>query len=161
MRPHWAAPIGSYPQLKQVPQGSAEAAPEPMGRCWQMLAGSWGRGCWAGQLGSPTPQGPLAMGTCGRGVGPGPSLPVPQSQGSAHRMPRSRLLPPQTLSQGGATSWEAGSGAAHPARPLGTTCSVPTSSPCPGGTGSSQDMEARWEGSGSSHLGKELIFRST
>lgn len=51
MKPLWAAPIVPYPQLKQVLQGSAEA---DAGRRW--LAESWGRGCWAGQLGSPRPQ---------------------------------------------------------------------------------------------------------
>lgn len=52
MKPLWVAPIVPYPQLKQVLQGSAEA---DAGRRW--LAASWGRGCWAGQLGSPRSQG--------------------------------------------------------------------------------------------------------
>lgn len=82
--------------------------------------------------------GPLAIGTWDR-VGAlnttlpaSPSLPIPQSRGSAHRMPRSHPLHSPTLSQGDATSWGAGSGFLHPARPPGTTWSVPTSSPCPG-----------------------------
>lgn len=52
MKPLWVAPIVPYPQLKQVLQGSAEA---DAGKRW--LAASWGRGCWAGQPGSPWPQG--------------------------------------------------------------------------------------------------------
>lgn len=88
---------------------------------------SWGlAGCGNLRQGSGEGWGPRA---------PHPPQPIPQSQGSAHRIPGSHPLSPLAILQGGATSEGAGSVFGHPARPPGTTCSGPTNSPFPAGKG--------------------------